>query len=131
MVETKQLLLSPISPNLRSRSLTSINANPNRLRPGHAYKLVISSESLEIPIPQILSTGLASTSILSPLESRKSFSALCLIEFVDISQFNNIVLFRVPDCIVITRDLVVPVLFASPGFSQMNDLLKYFSIMEQ
>ncbi len=53
-------------------SLTSIKAKPKRFSPfqSKGFSALVSVSS--IPIPQILSYGLASTRILSPVDKRKS-----------------------------------------------------------
>lgn len=45
---------------------TCINANPKRLRPRHRFGLFVLASSSARPIPQILSTGLASTRMHDP-----------------------------------------------------------------
>lgn len=56
-------------------SLTSIRANPSKFCPFHFAGSVTPSSSLLIPMPHILSYGLASTKILFPVLIRYSLSS--------------------------------------------------------
>ena len=62
-------------------SRTAISENPNRFSPCHCNGLAARGSSAVRPMPQILSTGLASAKTRLPLCSRKARKAGCWLNF--------------------------------------------------
>ena len=65
----------------RNSSRTAISANPKRFSPCHCSGLAAHGSSAIRPMPQILSTGLASAKTRLPLCSRKARKAGCWLNF--------------------------------------------------